>query len=75
MKKRVVALLMAAVMVAGLTACGGSGNESAPAQEPDGKLHENQRRKHLPQMTGQKQKHRQKMQRQKHRLHPMAAKS
>ncbi len=32
MKKRVVALLMAAVMVAGLTACGGSGNESAPAQ-------------------------------------------
>ena len=34
MKKRVVALLMAAVMVAGLTACGGSGNESAPAQEP-----------------------------------------
>ncbi len=33
MKKRVIALLMAAVMVAGLTACG-SGNETSPAQEP-----------------------------------------
>lgn len=35
MKKRVIALLMAAVMVTGLTACGsGSGAETAPAAEP-----------------------------------------
>ena len=33
MKKRVIALLMAAAMVAGLTACG-SGSETSPAQEP-----------------------------------------
>ncbi|MDE7015920.1 MAG: peptide ABC transporter substrate-binding protein, partial [Kineothrix sp.] len=34
MKKRVVALLMAAVMVAGLTACGGSGNDASQTPEP-----------------------------------------
>ncbi len=33
MKKRVIALLMAAAMTVGLAACG-SGNEEAPAQEP-----------------------------------------
>ena len=40
MKKRVIALLMAAAMVAGLTACG-SGSETSPAQEPaDIQMHE-----------------------------------